>query len=282
MNTKTLFTRFFILISIVALNSCTSSEDEGLLSPTLPPVSTMVMDFGNFNQQTKSSVAKDANAVVGGNWAYSAITVGVWNTVLVTTLAVPVAAFNSALKHKATFIGNATWEWKFTVDGFTSQYSARLTGELVVGEIVWKMYIKKTGIGAFNEFMWYSGTSKTDGKSGQWVLNHSAAFPDKMLQIDWTKDGQEIASIKYTYLRDKTDQGGADAFKNSYITYGLQAGAFNVFYNIHAYDYNKTVFVNSDIEWNRTTYNGRVKAPSFFGNSNWQCWNNIGENMTCP
>ena len=60
------------------------------------------------------------------------------------------------------------------------------------------MYISREGIGAFSELLWYQGTSNLDGKSGQWVLNHSQAFPEPMLQIDWTVSGSDVGNIKYT------------------------------------------------------------------------------------
>jgi hypothetical protein len=129
--------------------------------------------------------------------------------------------------------------------------------------------------------MWYSGASKTDGKSSYWVLNHSAAFPYEMLHIDWVVEGEELGSIKYTYLREKNDQGAPDAFKKSFIEYGLQEGAYHVFYDVHAYNFNKMKFVDSDIEWHRTNHNGRIKALGYFGDSEWHCWNTNGENVSC-
>lgn len=57
------------------------------------------------------------------------------------------------------------------------------------------MNISKSGIGAFDEILWYEGTSKLDGTSGQWILNHSQAFPEPMLQIDWTKAGTGIGIL---------------------------------------------------------------------------------------
>ncbi|MDY7394134.1 hypothetical protein UMM65_02695 [Aureibaculum sp. 2210JD6-5] len=273
-----------ILIFSVALLLFTScdSTSENTDAPNLPPEGSMVMDFEDFNNTKTKSIA-DFNTKQAdiGNWFYSAAVVGVWNTALFTTLAVPVASFRSAFAHQAVYLGNAKWQWSYTVDGFASQYSARLTGELTGNEVHWEMYVAKSGIGAFDEFMWFSGISNTDGKSGYWLLNHSAAFPENMLRIDWKVENDEIGNIKYTYVRDLNDQRNDDKFKGSYIVYGLQTGDYDAFYDVHAYDNDKSTFVDVDIEWNRTNNNGRVMASYYFGDDDWHCWNSKGEDEDC-
>ena len=77
-----------------------------------------------------------------------------------------------------------------------------LLGTLEADQVKWEMYITKTGIEPFDEFLWFEGTSKIDGKSGQWILYHSAAFPEKTVQIDWKKEAEEVGEIKYTYVRE--------------------------------------------------------------------------------
>ncbi|MEW4923205.1 hypothetical protein [Algibacter sp. 2305UL17-15] len=285
MKTKTILLKSFMILSLIVLASC-STDNEGndnLVAPNLPPEASMVMDFNTFNgQASKSTENKFTLPPDKSNWLYSSVVVGVWHTALVTTLAVPVASFQTAFRHKAEYKGNAVWEWKYTVDGFTSQYAARLTGELVGNEVLWKMYITKSGIDAFDEFMWFSGTSKVDGKSGHWMLNHSAAYPENMLRIDWAVEGEEIGNIKYTYVRELNNERETDTFKNSAITYGLQAGDYDAFYDVYVYDNNSKNFVSADMEWHRTNHNGRVKAEYHFGDTDWHCWDNKGENVVCP
>ncbi len=276
--------KFFILIFSVTLLFFTSCDDtsENTDAPNLPPEGSMVMDFEDFNQTTTKSISTfNTKQAPIGNWFYSAAVVSVWNTALFTTLAVPVASFKTAFNHKAVFKGNGLWEWKYTVNGFTSQYTARLTGELAGNEVHWEMHITKTGIGAFDEFMWFSGVSNVDGKSGYWLLNHSAAFPENMLRIDWIVENDEIGNVKYTYVRNLNDNRNTDKFNGSNIIYGLQNGDFDAFYKVHAYDYDRNAFVDVDIEWNRTNNNGHVMASYYFGDSNWHCWNSQGEDEDC-
>jgi len=276
--------KFSILIFCAALFLFTSCEttSENTDAPILPPEGSMVMDFEDFNN-TKTKSVSDFNTekVDIGNWFYSATVVGVWNTALFTTLAVPVASFRSAFAHQAVYLGNAKWQWTYTVDGFTSQYTARLTGELADNKVHWEMHVAKSGIGAFDEFMWFSGVSNSDGKSGYWLLNHSAAFPENMLRIDWLMENDEIGNIKYTYIRELNDQRETNPFKNSSITYGLQTGDFDAFYNVYAYDNDSNTFVTADIEWDRTNNNGRVMASYYFEDNDWHCWDNEGNNEDC-
>ena len=105
------------------------------------------------------------------------------------------------------------------------------------------MYITRTGTGGFDEFLWFEGTSKIDGSSGQWILNQDPQASVAFLQIDWAKTSSVVGNVKYTYLKN-------DAFKTSYIEYGLTSNALNAFYNIHYY--NGVKFSDVNIEWSTT------------------------------
>lgn len=267
-----------IILFFVSCDNTGDTIENGKIE--LPPYESMVVDFSDFMNDSNSGKSASASKV-GGNWLYSRIVVGVWNTALFTTLAVPVASFKSAFAHKPEYLGDNKWQWLYTVDGFTGQYSARLTGELADGEVLWNMHLTRTGIGSFEEFLWFTGASASDGTSGHWILNQSAEFPDPMLRIDWEVENEEIGNIKYTWVRELDDENNTDLFKNSYLEYGLQEGDYNVFYNIHAYSADMEDFVDVNIKWNKTAYNGRVQAPSYFNDELWHCWDTSGDDVTC-
>lgn len=280
---KTKFFTSMLAMALLFTVSCSKTDEK--VDPDaveLPPYETMAVDFGDFmDDSSTSGKISSTSAKVGNNWLYPRIVVGLWNTALFTTLAVPVASFKSAFAHRPVFLGDNTWQWSYTVDGFTSQYAARLTGEVSGDVIIWKMYVTKTGIGAFDEFMWFSGESSKNGNSGHWVLHQSADRPNKMLRIDWERVNEEIGDIRYTWVRDLKDDDSADSFKDSYLEYGLQDGDYDVFYNVHAYDENMEAFVDVNIEWNRTSYFGRVMSPSYFQDEVWHCWDTTGEDVAC-
>ncbi|MBN2636136.1 MAG: hypothetical protein JXR61_07685 [Prolixibacteraceae bacterium] len=262
-----------ILILGIVIFSC--KKDETLnTAPELPPVETMIIDFSQFDVSKSAKMTKT-------NWIYSATTVVFWNVILGNTLAVPVAAFHSAIEHEPVKIDDLTWQWQYNVDGFTSNYSARLVGKLQSNQIKWEMYIAKTGINAFDEFLWFEGTSGLNGNNGQWLLYHSAEFPDKFLQIDWLKDGENIGQIIYTYVREENDNDVPDLYYGSTLTYGLQDNEFDAYINVHIYNQQQVNYTDTYIEWSRTNFNGRVKAEHYYNNAEWHCWDSEGNDTEC-
>lgn len=277
-----------LILSMIALIavSCEKSSDtpEQSLSPELPPSESMAFDFEAFEEDGSSG--KSANLVYdnkapNGNWVFSRVVVGVWSSALYSTLAVPVASFQAAFSQTPEKISEDTWQWTYSVDGFTSEYTARLTGQLTADAVLWEMYITKEGIEGFDEFLWFSGSSAIDGNSGFWILNQGPERPDAMLRIDWEKSGEEIGSIRYTWVRELDDQGNDDLFRNSYLEYGLQDAYYDAYFNANVYDANLQAFVDVDIEWSRSTYEGRVRALAYFEDEMWHCWDANGDDVAC-
>ncbi len=269
---KHLFTAALLLL---LFSSCKDEVEQFNEAPKIPPVETMVIDFGKMADYTKSAAFSKTN------WLYSATTVGTWNMIIGTTFAVPVAAFHKAIETEHTVVDNVTWQWEYEVTGFTSKYFARLVGQLQTDEIKWEMYISKEGIDSFDEFLWFEGTSKIDGLSGHWTLYHSAVFPEKTVEIDWKRENEELGEIKYTYVREKNDMRETDYFNGSTLTYGLQDEEFDIYVNIHAWDTNTSQFNDTFIEWSRSNYTGRVKAENFYSDNNWHCWDAEGNDIEC-
>jgi len=263
-----------VLLSILVLFSCEKKENSGN-PPEIPPVETMLIDFESIASSSKSVT------ITNMNWLYSASSVGIWNLIIGTTFAIPVASFKSAFGNEATQVDDLTWQWTYSVDGFTSEYTARLLGKLESTQIKWEMYVTKTGIDPFEEFLWFEGTSVLDGKSGQWTLYHSAEFPEKTIQIDWEIEADEIGNINYTYIRELNDERQNDSFNGSYLTYGLQDDAFGLYVTIHAFNEESNSFSDTFIEWSRLDYSGRVKSEQFYEDSNWHCWNSEGNDIDC-
>jgi hypothetical protein len=267
-----------ILIIILATFLFTGCEKKGD-PPALPPAESMEIDFSDFIAGTKSATiatdSKGASSVNNTNWTVAATVAGVWNSILVLNLAVPVASFRLAVNNKPEYLDNKTWQWKYTAQVVGATYTARLTGQIRSTDVKWDMYITREGAGGFAEFKWFEGTTNLDGKSGQWILVQSQAQQVPMLQIDWTKDGSTVGSVKYTYI-------GSGSFQNSYIEYGLTANSLDAYYNVHFYETNRAKFVDVNIEWSTTGHNGRVKAADYFLDSIWHCWDAGGNDITCP
>jgi hypothetical protein len=277
----------FSLLLIIAFSAglfwgCEKKKDS---PPALPPAGSMSIDFSNFVSTAKSALTEGEVKGIAitdkSNWTLAATVAGVWNVILAVNLAVPVASFGVAVNNTPVYLDNKKWEWSYNFNVIGATYKARLTGEIRSTDIKWEMYVSKAGIGAFAELLWYEGTSKLDGTEGQWILNHSQAFPEPMLQIDWKTTGSEVGSIKYTYIRDKKDDRSTDPFKTSYIEYGLTTSTLNAFYTIHQNTGVTNVFNDIFIEWSTTNYNGHIKANYYYQDNFWHCWNELGNNVTC-
>ena len=266
--------------AVVLLWGCEKKGDP----PVLPSVETMKIDFSNFSIDSKSAGSEIINkGVENSNWTFAATVAAVWNTILIYNIAVPVAAFNLAVEHKPAYLSDKKWEWRYSVSSVGATYNARLTGQIRENDVKWEMYIEREGVGGFGEFLWFEGTSGLDGKSGQWILNHSSQFPEPMLQIDWTWDGEKIGSIKYSYIRELNNDRNTDLFKNSYIEYGLTDNTLDAYYDVHFYEsLILEDFVDVNIEWSTTGYNGRVKAYYHYQDENWHCWDGNGNDTECP
>jgi len=260
--------KIFSVVLILALTPgfFTGCKKDKGVAPVLPPAESMTIDFTNFTSGTKG--------INPSNWEYAAVVAGVWNVIISTTLAVPVAAYKFALVQTPVNIAAKTWQWSYNVPIATVTYKARLTGLIRTGDVQWKMYVSRDGTGGFAEFLWFEGTSKLDGTGGQWILYQSAVATDALLQIDWTKTATAIGSVQYTYVKN-------DPFKNSFITYGLTTNALNAYYTVHYYDYGMTKYSDVNIEWNTTTHNGRVKSSNYLL-GDWYCWDAGKVDVTCP
>jgi hypothetical protein len=280
---KKISSLFLIIVLIAGLFwGCEKKENP----PSLPPVETMTIDFSNFATSKKSSTidfqTKETTLAGNTNWNLASTIASIWSTILAVNLAVPVASFNLAINTKPVLIETNKWEWKYSVNTIGATYNARLTGQIRSDSVKWEMYVSKDGVNAFAEFMWFDGTEALDGKSGRWILYYSQLFQEPLLQIDWTLNGSSIGSIKYTYIRDLKDNRSTDLFKTSYIEYGLTTSTLNAFYNIH-YNISSTIsdFNNVNIEWSTTNHNGHIKAAYYFQDTNWHCWDDAGNDVTC-
>ncbi len=273
-----------LIAAFIIVTNSECKKDKGN-PPVLPPAESMTIDFSNFAAAKKSD---DSFPVLKGiensNWEFAALVAGYWRSIIKVTLAVPVASFALAMQNNPGYLDTKTWQWSYnatiSINQVSVTYKARLTGQIRNTDVLWKMYISKEGTGAFSEFVWFEGTSKLDGTEGQWILNHSSQFPEKVLQIDWTNTGSSIGTIKYTYVRDLNNLRVADPFKDSYITYGKTNTSLNAYYSIHYF--NGLSFSDVNVEWNDISRNGRIMSPSYFGNSDWYCWDSNLVNTTCP
>ena len=269
-----------LLLSIALLNlvliSC--ERDKGT-PPDLPPYESMYIDFSDFLQNQKSAVdeLKVADDATTYNYGFAALNVGFFSLSLGIILAIPTAAFWNSFSANPVYIENNTWEWTKQYTAFAATYTARLTGQIRANDVKWEMYISRAGVGGFDEFKWYEGTSDLDGNGGQWILYYDNNHPDPALQIDWEREGEEIGVITFTNIMEETLQGAPNDEYGSYIEAGKIVGDLDAYYNIYMADTGYDV----DIEWSTSEYHGRVSCLAWFQNTDWHCWDGDGYDVSC-
>ena len=264
---KLLSVSLIVVLFTILSGSCKKDKGD---PPVLPPKESMTIDFSNFSTTAKSAGTKGTE---NSNYEFAATVATIWNLIAGTTLIVPVTSFKLAIDQTPVYLSQNNWQWSYNVTAGGATYKARLTGVIAATTVTWKMYVTKDGTGGFPEFVWFEGTSKVDGTGGQWILNQSAASPTPILQIDWTKSGSSLGTIKYSFVKN------SDSFKTSYIEYGLTSNALNAFYNIHYF--NGAKFSDVNVEWNTASHNGRVKCLDYLGTTDWYCWDANKINTIC-
>ncbi|MBI4945100.1 MAG: hypothetical protein HY840_01715 [Bacteroidetes bacterium] len=261
----------FAFAMILIIGSCKKKDETAApeQAPTIPPSSTMVMDF---NALPSSAKKQSANTPVdSSNLIYAAFNVGVWNLVIGLNMVVPTAAFLESFNHTAVNTGKGTWEWTYSFNA-GGTYTAELDANVVGNHVEWKMYISKASV--FSDLLWFSGISAIDGKSGNWTLNRKDAIANTVspfIYIDWTRTSSQLYTTKYTNIIPN------DTGNGSYVYYGLTTDtSYNAYYNIF-YKNNSNLV---EIKWHKTNRNGRVKDALHFNDTNWHCWSTTLANDT--
>ena len=229
--------------------------------------------MADFSFQTEQDGA--GNGRLNGeydHWALAAGNVVFWQSFLTLNLAIPVVAFHKSFDQKAEYVtGEKKWRWTYSFDEGQHTYKAKLIGKLDGDAVKWEMYVTKSGV--YEDFLWYSGTSSLDEKHGSWIVYGNPDGDRKpVLSIDWKRESDKIAEIKYTNIQEGSND------KGSYIYYGSTGKSdFDVFYDVNLKSEGSLV----EIEYNTTTKIGRVKSKKHFGDELTRCWNSNLVNIEC-
>ena len=142
---------------------------------------------------------------------------------------------------------------------------------MITDGVQWDMYISRDG--SFDDFHWYSGFSHQSGTSGTWSLNRTPDDATAFIDIEWNRSASgDTYDITYTNVVSGTPEDG------SYITYGVTGDTpYDAYYNLYGAQGNNL----TEIQWNRTSKEGRTRDPGHFQDSNWRCWTGTLDNTEC-
>lgn len=271
-----------LIITVSIFSSCNKDDDfQGQNKEiSLPPKESMDFSFKQLDMTTKSG---SEDSTMTTYYTAKGI-VDFWRGATWLATSLPTAAFYTSFTQTPEMTDDYTWEWSYSVDDIGATYNARLVGvtDANYETIAWTMYVSKDGIGAYDEFIWFEGTSKTDNSGGSWILNYNQTYPDPFISLDWSASGDEISTVKYTFVREKDENGNAIDYSGSSITYGKQAGELDAYFDVHYWVGVFTqAFVDVNMEWSTDNYNGRIKSEHHFNSTEWNCWDTNGYNADC-
>lgn len=266
----------FSILFNCAKDESTAPKEE---APPAPPKASFVMDLSALPDTSSSAPfqkvydpTENQNTFTYANWGWSALNVAFWNAALTLTLIVPVAAFNATIQATPELQEDGRWLWTktFTIGGVL--HTAKLYGKTGTDGIEWEMYISKNN--DYQDFKWYTGLSNLPVTEGSWTLYKSPDDPVEFLGIEWHHNWQQDSGdIQYTNIVP------GDAENGGYIYYEKTNDTpFNAGYDI----YNKGMDNLTEMEWDRTARDGRVRDPLHFGDSDWHCWDMDLMDTVCP
>ncbi len=256
----------FILTTALLLNtSCHKDSAEKIPdAPNLPPKASFVMDYSFSENDTTGE--KEA-----ANFGYAGLNVLFWNVVLTGNLAIPVAAFSESFNHESEYLGNLEWVWSYEVTVGNKKYQANLHGKVIDTDVEWKMYLSKEG--EYSDFLWYEGVMDSAYEQIEWIIYQSPVNPVHFLTINYLNDvtnGKQ--SIRYTKAEEVLTT------EASYIEHGNIIGVdMDRYYTIYLQDVNKL----TEIEWNYSAGNGRVRDETHFNDTEWHCWDEQHLDIEC-
>lgn len=264
----------FLIFIFSACEKDDPTAPENGTPPDVPPVSTFQMDFSDFQTQGTGKILHNGHEIMLTklNWGWAAANVFVWNTILTINLIVPVAAFVESFNHEPVQQADGSWLWTYSFTAGGLLHTAHLTATTDIGFINWKMLISKEN--TYTDFEWFTGRSNLVVTAGTWTLNAKPTDPTPLLDILWHRNPTSGSSdIRYTNIIPNHEENGA--FIQMAVTPDSVRDAS---YQIYSVTNNNM----TNIEWSRTTKDGRVSDAVHFGDTGeWHCWNNTLDDIDC-
>lgn len=268
-----------LLLATAACDTDTGTQpgDDPGPQPDLPTQTSMNVDFGLFASGGGAGLASaaddiDLTAAAASsqlNFGTAALTVVVAQAVTALHLAVPAAVFGAAANNTPSFEDDGRWHWRYTASHQGQLWTAHLSGAVDGNQVGWDMRITAPQSNPpLDEFLWYGGTSRTDGTSGTWRFNDplSPAGSNEVVRIDWTHLSADDHSVTIT------------------VTGGENVG--DVLVAEHTGDERFVTWTDAsqgntvEIWWNVATGVGYIIAPNFRGGVQ-SCWDENQTDVAC-
>lgn len=266
----TIFLGALVALGVI-LSSCSEDSENPGNPPELPPRASMSVNLGNFPQNEGGRVD---NSTAKTNFAFAALNVGFWQTIVGATIVIPAVAFDAASDHSFEYQeSDGRWKSEYTVGQGGSLITAELFAETTGETVKWEMYLSQAG--SYDQFLWFTGESRVDNSGGEWTLYASPQSPREVLTIDWDRVEGDAVNSLYTLTDETSTKTG------SYIEYGVSAESdYSHYYDVSVVDTEDDDY-DLSILYNEETKVGRVKSNAYFGDPDWRCWDESFDDTAC-
>jgi hypothetical protein len=259
-----------IIAITVILSSCKDDVEDHGTPPELPPQASLSVNLGNFPQNGSGRIDQ---TTASGHFAFSALNVVFWQSIVGASIALPAVAFEAAIDHPFQYSeADGKWVSTYTIGSgqlMTAELFAEVTGETVI----WEMYLSQED--SFDRFLWFTGESNLDNTGGAWVLYASPERPVEILTIDWDRVAGDAVNSLYTLVDSGNSKNG------SYVAYGLTSETgFTHYYDVSVVDTEGDDY-DLYIYFDEETKQGKVKSTAYFGDEGWRCWDEALEDTDC-
>ena len=164
------------------------------------------------------------------------------------------------------------YHWTYLVSQGGLTYDADLKGRARgIVDAVWEMRVTSTSaVPPLSDFLLFSGRSQLDTAKGEWKVFKSSTptTPTAILDLFWFKEGTNSWRVVFKNI----ETGAADV--DDYLEFQSATDLRRVIY------YDKSLDVQSIIEWNTSTNAGYIDSPGYNGGVK-ACWNSTFQNTTC-
>ncbi len=255
------YNNFLILIGLFYLScnffACKPMER---IAPENPPEASLFLDLTYFQYQEDSvSYYNDA-----------ALKIQFWKNVINDSLEFQRSFYSNIVDNKLQYQNGETWLSTKNIIIDDIAFIINLFDITYTDSMYTKLFLSKDTI--YTNTLILDGISYAD-YSGNWTVNRpdTANTFQKLLTINYKIDNEVIKNIKLTYNQQGNYNGNYIFFNDSID------GNYNSYIEIFEKINDHTAY----IEFNNSTFEGRIKDENFYGDNNWRCWNSEHLNSDC-
>ena len=257
---KSKFVIILISILIYAISGCKPKEK---VAPVFPPENNISIDFSYFISPPEST----------GNYAHAFQTSVYWAHLLTDSLTLYKNMLNTISDKKFSYQDENTWMINSVLNSGTDKYDINYFEIVNADTVETKMFF--TLDSTYTDLLLFDGYFFSDSTTGYRQINK----PDtsntylKFLKIDWNIISENEKEIQFTnILTDNSKNGSFIFYKDSVDSQ----------YNVYLDFFDKATDNHSFIEYNKTSFSGRIKDEQYYGDTDWHCWDTERLDTNCP